>query len=132
MVYLYDLAGMTFMQRLSLPHHLGRVLLSVNVKRDRPLLFCSNSVDQGTLKVFNVEDQKYMGKPMQCHEAQILQLASDLEGKFLITCSASQKTLRLWNVDTGAKIASYALESAIDITGLALSQQGRIAALLQT
>lgn len=65
-VYLYDLAGMTFMHRLSLDHHLGRLMLSANISRDRPLLFCSNSVDEGMLKVFNIEERKYE-KSILCH-----------------------------------------------------------------
>jgi len=44
-VFLYDLAGMIFVHRLNLEHHLGRVQLVANISGERPLLFYSNSAD---------------------------------------------------------------------------------------
>jgi len=53
--YLYDLGGMTFMHRLNLDYHLGRVTMAPNVSGERPLMFYSNSAEVGTLKVFDIE-----------------------------------------------------------------------------
>ena len=65
-VYIYDLSGMTPAHRLNLDYHLGRVFLAANVSGDRPLLVYSNSVDHGTLKVFDIGEKKVV-KTLQCH-----------------------------------------------------------------
>lgn len=65
-VYLYDLAGMIFVHRLNLEHHLGRIHLAANISGERPLFFYSNSTDQGTLKVFDIEQRK-LKTTLLCH-----------------------------------------------------------------
>lgn len=54
-VYLYDLNGVTFIHRLNLDFHLGRVKLAPNAFLDNPILLYSNSADVGTLKVFDID-----------------------------------------------------------------------------
>jgi len=107
-VYLYDLGGMTFIHRLNLDYHLGRVVLASNASNERPFLFYSNSADEGTLKVFDLEQRK-VTKTLQCHQTAILRFACDLDGSFVVTCSSHGDVLRLWNVQKGVRIASYIL-----------------------
>ena len=49
---------MTFIHRLNVDYHLGRVILSPNASGERPLLFYSNSADVGSLKVFDIDQRK--------------------------------------------------------------------------
>ena len=50
-VYIYSLSGITFIGRLNLDYHLGRVVLSPNLSGDNPLLLFSNSVEKGIVSV---------------------------------------------------------------------------------
>jgi WD40 repeat protein len=107
-VYLYDLGGMTFVHRLNLDHHLGRVQLAANISADRPLLIYSNSADHGTLKVFDIEERKVRNSIL-CHESQILCFTCDLDGYYAVTCSTNGETIRLWNLDQGTKLSSFVI-----------------------
>ena len=107
-VFIYDLAGMTFVHRLNLDYHLGRVILAANASMDRPLLLFSNSADNGSLKVFNIGDKRIV-KSLSCHKTAIMHLKCDLDANYAVTCSGGGETIRLWNVNTGVKVASYHL-----------------------
>lgn len=113
-VFLYDLAGMIFIHRLNLEFHLGRVILSANISNERPLLFYSNSANSGTLKVFNIQEKK-IDKVIKCHNSTILHFDCDLDGDYIATYSSNGDTLRLWNVNTGNKVGSYAMPGGFEI-----------------
>ncbi len=129
--YLYDLGGMTFMHRLNLDYHLGRVTMAANVSGERPLMFYSNSAEVGTLKVFDIEQRK-VTKTLQCHQTTILRFACDLDGRFIVTCSTHGESIRLWDVDKGERIASYLISGGLEINGLFFAQTGVITILTRT
>ena len=86
-VFIYDLAGMTFIHRLNLDYHLGRVILAANASMNRPLLLYSNSTDSGSLKVFDIGEKRIM-KSLACHKTAILHLRCDLDANYAVTCSS--------------------------------------------
>ena len=110
-VYLYDLGSMVFTHRLNLDYHLGRVVLAPNATTDRPLLFYSNSADVGSLKIFNILEKKII-RTVLCHKTTILHLNCDLDGAYVVTCSSKGDTLRVWSVETGAKVASFVIQGS--------------------
>ena len=126
-VFIYDLGGMTFLHRLNLTYHLGRVILATNASMDRPHLIYSNSAESGTMKIFDIGEQRTI-RSIQCHKTAILHLKCDLDANYAITYSGSSDAIRLWNLNTGAKLASYLLNRATEFTSLFLSQTGLISA----
>ena len=122
-VFIYDLAGMTFVHRLNLEFHLGRVILAANASMDRPLLLYSNSADRGSLKVFNIGNKR-ITKSISCHKTAILHMNCDLGANYAVTYSGGSDAIRLWNLNTGVKIASYLLGSCTEFSSLFLGQAG--------
>ena len=105
-VYIHDLEGMIFVQKLDLHFHMSRVVLSPNISRNKPLLFYSDSTDFGELKTYNIQRNKVV-KSIMAHNTAILKIACDLEGYLVITNSTHGDVIRLWSTDKGQKLATF-------------------------
>ena len=105
-VYIHDLEGMTLVSKLDLQFHMSRVVLSPNISRNKPLIFYSDSTENGILSTYNIERNKIVKKVM-AHNTAILKIACDLEGYIVATNSANGDVIRLWTSDTGIKLATF-------------------------
>ena len=55
-----------------------------------------------------------------------------LDGGYVVTCSTHGESIRLWDIDKGERIASYALSGGLEINGLFFAQTGLITILTRT
>ena len=85
---------------------MSRVVLSPNISRNKPLLFFSDSTENGILSTYNIERNKVVRKIM-AHNTAILKIACDLEGYVVATNSANGDVIRLWSSESGIKLATF-------------------------
>ena len=85
---------------------MSRVVLSPNISRNKPLLFFSDSTENGILSTYNIERNKVVRKIM-AHNTAILKIACDLEGYVVATNSAHGDVIRLWSSEPGIKLATF-------------------------
>ena len=81
-------------------------MLSPNISRNKPMLFYSDTTDNGLLKMYNIERNKVV-KKILAHNTAILKLTCDLEGYLVVTNSANGDVIRLWSTDKGQKLATF-------------------------
>ena len=122
-VYIHDLEGMTFVSKLDLQFHMSRVVLSPNISRNKPLIFFSDSTENGILSTFNIERNKIV-KKVVAHNTAILKIACDLEGYIVATNSANGDVIRLWTSDTGIKLATFRQQPNTELSCISIGQSG--------
>lgn len=102
---------------------MSRVVLSPNISRCKPLLFFSDSTENGILSTYNIEKNKVVKKVM-AHNTAILKIACDLEGYIVATNSANGDVIRLWTSETGMKLATFRQQLNTELSFLSIGQSG--------
>ena len=105
-IFIHDLEGMSFVHKLDLKFHMSRVVLSPNIQRNKPIIFYSDSTENGILKAYNIDKGK-VTRTINAHNTAIFKMACDLEGNLVVTTSTNGDVIRLWSADKGHKLATF-------------------------